>query len=106
MLFPLSDGVWVVFFRGMVFGFIGGLVLIRALDRPTKRTSHSSLLEIEAIEEVGKAMVGTQIIEGAFLFEFFHVCRPLIVRLLEPREGLVGLAEQCIERRDFVRIGI
>jgi hypothetical protein len=28
MLFPLSDGVWVVFFRGMVFGFIGGLVLI------------------------------------------------------------------------------
>jgi hypothetical protein len=28
MLFPLSDGVCVVFFRGMVFGFIGGLVLI------------------------------------------------------------------------------
>lgn len=28
MLFPLGDGVWVVFFRGMVFGFIGGLVLI------------------------------------------------------------------------------
>ena len=28
MLFPLSDGVWVVFFRGMVFGFIGGLVPI------------------------------------------------------------------------------
>jgi hypothetical protein len=28
MLFPLSDGVWVMFFRGMVFGFFGGLVLI------------------------------------------------------------------------------
>jgi hypothetical protein len=28
MLFPLSDGVWVMFFRGVVFGFIGGLVLI------------------------------------------------------------------------------
>ena len=28
MLFPLSDGVWGVLFRGMVFGFFGGLVLI------------------------------------------------------------------------------
>ncbi len=28
MLFPLSDGVWGVFFRGMVLGFFGGLVLI------------------------------------------------------------------------------
>ena len=28
MLFPLSDGVWGMFFRGMVFGFSGGLVLI------------------------------------------------------------------------------
>jgi hypothetical protein len=28
MLFPLSDGVWGVFFRGMVFGFFGGVVLI------------------------------------------------------------------------------
>lgn len=25
---PLSDGVWVVFFRGIVIGFLGGLVLI------------------------------------------------------------------------------
>jgi len=25
---PLSDAVWVMFFRGMVFGFFGGLVLI------------------------------------------------------------------------------
>lgn len=28
MLFPLSDGVGVMFFRGMVLGFFGGLVLI------------------------------------------------------------------------------
>jgi hypothetical protein len=28
MLFPLSDGVWVMLFRGMVFGLFGGLVLI------------------------------------------------------------------------------
>jgi hypothetical protein len=28
MLFPLSDAVWGVFLRGMVFGFFGGLVLI------------------------------------------------------------------------------
>jgi hypothetical protein len=28
MLPPLSDGVWVVFFRGMVFGFLGGFLLI------------------------------------------------------------------------------
>src|SRR5882762_4045103 len=28
MLFPLSDGVWAMFFRGMAFGFFGGLVLI------------------------------------------------------------------------------
>jgi hypothetical protein len=28
MLPPLSDGVWAVFFRGMVFGFLGGFVLI------------------------------------------------------------------------------
>jgi hypothetical protein len=27
VLFPLSDGIWGVFFRGMVFGFFGGLVL-------------------------------------------------------------------------------
>jgi len=28
MLFPLSDAVWGMFFRGMVSGFLGGLVLI------------------------------------------------------------------------------
>jgi|HubBroStandDraft_2_1064218.scaffolds.fasta_scaffold596165_2 hypothetical protein len=28
MLLPLSDSVWAMFFRGMVFGFLGGLVLI------------------------------------------------------------------------------
>jgi hypothetical protein len=28
MLLPLSDSVWIMFFRGMVFGFFGGLVLI------------------------------------------------------------------------------
>ena len=28
MLPPLSDGVWAVFFRGMVLGFLGGFVLI------------------------------------------------------------------------------
>jgi hypothetical protein len=28
MLFPLRDAVWGMFFRGMVFGFFGGLVLI------------------------------------------------------------------------------
>ncbi len=28
MLFPLSDAVWAMFFRGMVFGFLAGLVLI------------------------------------------------------------------------------
>ena len=28
MLFPLSDAVWGMFFRGMVFGLLTGLVLI------------------------------------------------------------------------------
>jgi hypothetical protein len=28
MLFPLSDGVWSVFFRGIDFGVFGGFVLI------------------------------------------------------------------------------
>lgn len=28
MLFPLSDAVWTMFFRGMVFGFLAGFVLI------------------------------------------------------------------------------
>ena len=28
MLFPLSDGVWAVFFRGIAFGVFGGFVLI------------------------------------------------------------------------------
>jgi len=27
-MLPLSDGVWVVFFRGIVIGFLGGFVLI------------------------------------------------------------------------------
>jgi len=27
-MLPLSDGVWVVFCRGIVFGFLAGLVLI------------------------------------------------------------------------------
>jgi hypothetical protein len=28
MFFPLSDAVWGMFFRGVVFGFFGGIVLI------------------------------------------------------------------------------
>jgi hypothetical protein len=28
MFFPLSDAVWGMFFRGVVFGFFGGFVLI------------------------------------------------------------------------------
>jgi len=28
MLLPLSDSVWSIFFRGMAFGFLAGLVLI------------------------------------------------------------------------------
>ena len=28
MLFPLSDAVWGMFFRGIVYGFLAGIVLI------------------------------------------------------------------------------
>jgi hypothetical protein len=27
-MFPLSDGVWAVFVRGIAYGFLGGIVLI------------------------------------------------------------------------------
>jgi hypothetical protein len=34
MLLPLSDGVWALFFRGMVYGLLAGLFLVLALLLP------------------------------------------------------------------------
>ena len=70
MLFPLSDGVWVMFFRGMVFGFFGGLVLILLFFWSSGK--YGALAAAKPIGfvyflaglEIGIALIGTAVFAG------------------------------------------
>ena len=68
-MLPLSDGVWVVFFRGMVFGFLGGIVLIALFLWSGKYGALAGIKPIgfvyfEAGLEIGIALVGAIVFSG------------------------------------------
>ena len=70
MLPPLSDGVWAVFFRGMVFGFLGGFVLILLFLWGSGK--YGALVALRPIGfvyflaglEIGIALIGTIVFLG------------------------------------------
>jgi hypothetical protein len=70
MLFPLSDGVWAVFFRGIVFGFIGGFLLILLFLWSSGRYAQLAaarpigFLYFLAGLEVGIALIGAIVLLG------------------------------------------
>ena len=84
MLFPLSDGVWVMFFRGMVFGFFGGLVLILLFFWSSGK--YGALAAAKPIGfvyflaglEIGIALIGTAVFAG--LLVFLVINRPPLCR--------------------------
>ena len=70
MLFPLSDAVWGMFFRGIVFGFLAGLVLILLFFWTSGRYAHLAwarplgLVYFLAGVEIGIAIIGTIVFLG------------------------------------------
>jgi hypothetical protein len=70
MLFPLRDAVLGMFFRGMVFGFFGGLVLIllfywsRGKYGPLAALRPIGFVYFLAGLEIGVALIGAIVILG------------------------------------------
>jgi hypothetical protein len=74
MLLPLSDGVWALFFRGMVYGLLAGLFLILFLLLPLGGFAKHygplvtarplGLVYFLAGVEVGIALIGIVVLAG------------------------------------------
>ena len=68
-MFPLSDGVWSVFLRGIGYGFLGGIVLIILFLWSGKYGALSGLKPIGFVYflaglEVGIALIGAIVFFG------------------------------------------
>jgi len=78
MLFPLSDMVWGVFFRGVVFGFIGGIVLILLFFWTSGKYAQLAwarplgLVYFLAGVEIGIALIGTIVFLGLHALQGWH----------------------------------
>jgi len=75
MLLPLSDGVWALFFRGMVYGLLAGLFLILSFlllpvgsfakhYAPLVAARPMGLLYFLAGIEIGIALIGLVVFAG------------------------------------------
>ena len=82
MLFPLSDAVWGVFFRGMVFGFFGGLVLILLFLWSSRKYGRPiGFVYFLAGLEIGIALIGAIVFLGLHALHgseqrFFYQSKP------------------------------
>jgi hypothetical protein len=69
-MFPLSDGLWTVFLRGMVFGSVGGIVLILLFFWTGGKYAQLAwarplgLVYFLAGVEIGIALIGTIVFLG------------------------------------------
>ena len=73
-MLPFSDGVWVVFFRGILFGFVGGIVLIILFLSIGRYGALSVAKPIGVVYFVAGLEIGIALI-GAIVFFGLNVLR-------------------------------
>ena len=71
MLFPLNDLVWRMFFRGVVYGFLAGIVLIVLFLRSPKYGGLAGLRPIGFVYFLAGLEIGIALI-GAIVFLGLH----------------------------------
>ena len=67
MLFPLSDAVWGMFFRGIVYGFLAGIVLVVLFLWSEKYGALAGVRPIGFVYFVAGLQIGIALI-GAIVF--------------------------------------
>lgn len=70
-MFPLRDAVWSMFFRGIVYGFLGGIVLIVVFLRSAKYGGLAGLRPIGFVYFLAGLEIGIASI-GAIMFLGLH----------------------------------
>jgi hypothetical protein len=83
MLFPLSDAVWGMFFRGIVFGFSAGFVLILLFLRGTgKYGALATARPIGFVYFLAGVEIGIALI-GSIAFLGLHALQERLHRMID-----------------------
>jgi len=82
MLFPLNDLVWRMFFRGVVYGFLAGIVLIVLFLRSPKYGGLAGLRPIGFVYFLAGLEIGIALI-GAIAFLGLHHLQGVSQRMFD-----------------------
>jgi hypothetical protein len=87
-MYPLSDMVWAVFFRGVIYGVLAGFILVVLLFSPIGSFAKRGIPQLVFVRPIGLVyfLVGVELgiaIIGALLFLGLYAWQIHVQRLME-----------------------
>lgn len=87
-MYPLSDMVWAVFFRGVLYGVLAGFILVVLLFSPVGSFAKRGIPQLVFVRPIGLVyfLIGAEVgiaIIGALLFLGLHAWQMHVHHLME-----------------------